>query len=88
MDKVIRNKRGLELVTSPPSGHETSSEKSSRVINPVNAKIFKSSHQRYSLKKAVLRNFANSTGKHMCQSLFFNKVAGLRPGTLLKKRLT
>ena len=27
MDKVIKNKRGLELVTSPSSGHETSSEK-------------------------------------------------------------
>ena len=31
------------------------------------------------LKKAVLRNFAKFTGKHLCQSLFFNKVAGLRP---------
>ena len=29
-------------------------------------------------KKAVLRNFAKFTGKHMCQSLVFNKVAGLR----------
>ena len=27
MDKVIKNKRGLELVTSVSSGHETSSEK-------------------------------------------------------------
>ena len=27
MDKVIKNKRGLELVTSRSSGHETSSEK-------------------------------------------------------------
>ena len=27
------------------------------------------------------------TGKNLCQSLFFNKVGGLRPGTLLKKRL-
>ena len=27
MDKVIKNKRSLELVTSPSSGHETSSEK-------------------------------------------------------------
>ena len=27
------------------------------------------------------------TGKHMCQSFFFNNVAGLRPATLLKKRL-
>ena len=25
------------------------------------------------------------TGKHLCQSLFFNKVAGLRPATLLKR---
>ena len=37
--------------------------------------------------KGVLRNFAKSTGKHLCQSLFFNKAAGLRPVTLLKKRL-
>ena len=27
MDKVIKNKKGLELVTSRSSGHETSSEK-------------------------------------------------------------
>ena len=27
MDKVIKNKRGLEIITSPSSGHETSSEK-------------------------------------------------------------
>ena len=33
------------------------------------------------------RNFAKFTEKHLCQSLFFNKVAGLRPATLLKKRL-
>ena len=38
-------------------------------------------------KKGVLRNFAKFTGKHLCQSLFFNKAAGLRPTTLLKKRL-
>ena len=29
------------------------------------------------LKRRVLRNFAKFTGKHMCQALFFNKVAGL-----------
>ena len=38
-------------------------------------------------KKGVLRNFAKFTGKHLCQSLFFNKVAGMRTATLLKKRL-
>ena len=36
-------------------------------------------------KKGVLRNFAKFTGKHQCQSLFFNKVAGLRPEVLLKR---
>ena len=29
-------------------------------------------------KKGLLRNFAKFTGKHLCQSLFFNKVAGIR----------
>ena len=28
-------------------------------------------------KTGVLNNFANFTGKHLCCSLFFNKVAGL-----------
>ena len=37
-----------------------------------------SSHQRSSMKKSVLRNFAKFTGKHLCQSLFFKKVADLR----------
>ena len=27
-------------------------------------------------KRVVLRNFAKFTAKHLCQSLFFNKVAG------------
>ena len=30
-------------------------------------------------KKGVLKNLAKLTGKHLCQSLFFNKVVGLRP---------
>ena len=37
--------------------------------------------------KSVRRNFAKLRGKHQCQILFFDKVAGLRPATLLKKRL-
>ena len=32
-----------------------------------------------------LRNFAKFTWKHLCQSLFFNKVTRLRPATSLKK---
>ena len=53
----------------------------------LNIKKNRSSHQRCSIRKGVLRNFSKFTGKHLCQSLFFNKVAGLRPATLLKKRL-
>ena len=40
-----------------------------------------------SVKNGVLKNFAKYTGKHLCQSLLFNKVAGFRPTNLLKKRL-
>ena len=35
--------------------------------------------------KGVLRNLAKFTEKHLCQSLFFNKVAGLRPA---RKRIS
>ena len=45
---------------------------------PENQRKFRSSHQRCSVKKDVLRNFAKITGKHLCQSLFFNKVTGVR----------
>ena len=45
------------------------------------------SHQRCSVKKGILQKFAKFTGKHLCQSLLYNKVAGLRPATLLRKRL-
>ena len=38
-------------------------------------------------EKDVLRNFTKFTGKCLCQSLYFDKVAGLLPATLLKKRL-
>ena len=49
--------------------------------------ITRSTHRRCSLRKGVLRYFAKFTGKHLCQKLFFNKVADLKPATLLKKRL-
>ena len=39
------------------------------------------------MKKGVLRNFTKFTGKRLSQSLFFDKVAGMRPATLFKKRL-
>ena len=45
------------------------------------------SHQRCCMKKGVLRNVAQFTGQHFYKSFFFNKVADLRPATLLTKRL-
>ena len=38
----------------------------------------RSSHKRCSIIKGVLKSFAKFTGKHLYQSLFFNKVAGLQ----------
>ena len=49
--------------------------------------FYRSSHSKTFYKKGVLKNFAKFTGKHLCQILVFNKVADLRPATLLKKRL-
>ena len=42
--------------------------------------------QRSSVKK-VFSEISHNSGEHLRQSLFFNKVAGLRLATLLKKRL-
>ena len=50
-------------------------------------KIMKSSRLEVFCKKGVLRNFAKFTGKHLCQGLFFNKVAGLSAATLLKIKI-
>ena len=37
--------------------------------------------------KKVLRNFAKFTGKHLCHSLFFNKVAGLNFAKFLRTHI-
>ena len=39
-------------------------------------------------KIGTLKRFAKFTGKQLCQSLFFNKITGPRPATLLKKRFS
>ena len=46
-----------------------------------------SSRPKVFCKKGVFRYFSKFTTKHLCQGLFFNKVAVLNPATLLKKRL-
>ena len=40
------------------------------------------------MKIDVLRNFTKFTRNHLCQNLFFNKVAGLRPVKIQKGFLT
>ena len=47
--------------------------------------LFRSSHRRCSVKKAVLKNFANFTGKHLCWSLFLITLLVFRPVTLVKR---
>ena len=38
---------------------------------------YRISHLEVFCKKGAPRNFAKFTGKYLCQSIFFNKVAGL-----------
>ena len=56
------------------------------VIRMEKFSYIKSSHRRCSVRNDVLKNFAKVTGKHVCQCLFFDKVAVLRPATFLKMR--
>ena len=46
-----------------------------KIINTISSP--RSSHPEVFCKKGVFRKFAKFLGKHLCQSPFFNKVAGL-----------
>ena len=46
---------------------------------------YRSSRPEVFCRKCVLKSFAKFTGKHVCQSLFFNKVAGLRQSLYFNK---
>ena len=46
---------------------------------------FRSSHLRCYIKKAVLKNFAIFTWKHVCWSLFLIKLPDFRPATSLER---
>ena len=43
------------------------------------------SHRRCSINKGVLKIFVKFIGKHLYRSFFYNKVAGCKPVTLLKR---
>ena len=47
--------------------------------------VFRSSHWRCLVKKGVFKNFAKSTRKYLCWSLFLIKQSAWRPATLLKR---
>ena len=47
-------------------------------------KLVRSSHRRYSLKKGVLKNSSNFTGKHLCWSLVLIKLQAFRYAASLK----
>ena len=49
--------------------------------------LYGSSRPEVFCKKGVLRNFTKFTGKHLCQSLFFNKVADLACNFIKKETL-
>ena len=40
-----------------------------------------------SFRRGVRKDFVKCSGKYLCQSLFFNKTAGIRPSNLLKKEI-
>ena len=47
--------------------------------------LFRSSHWRCSIKKGVLTNFVNFTGKHLSWNLFLIKLQAFETATLLKR---
>ena len=48
--------------------------------------VLRKSHRRCSITKGDLRNLTKFSRKRLCQSLFLNKIAGLRAATLFKMR--
>ena len=49
--------------------------------------MLRSSRPEMFCERGVIRIFTKFTGKHLCQSPLFNKVAGLGTAAFLKKRL-
>ena len=51
----------------------------------VRLNITRQSHRRCSVKRGVLKNFANFTGKHLCWRLFLTMLQSFSPATFLKR---
>ena len=57
----------------------TQADNCSAVHSVLHFPNLRSSHPKVFCTKGVLRNFSKFTGKYLCQGLFFNKIADLRP---------
>ena len=75
----------LVITLSIESSKYSVFSRKSRLVFILKKALYGSSCPEVFCGKGVLRNFTKFTRKHICQSIFFNKVAGLRPATLLKK---
>ena len=82
-----REEQSLWDVMSPLFSERNEIDKSLRRLRFL-IEIPRSSKREFSLKKMFLKTLQNSQNSHLCQSLFFNKVAGLRAVSLFKKRLS
>ena len=87
--KILNNERNAVKCTKQytkqwkETRHKTWKKKKTKIawIN------HRQNHQRCSIEKGVLKNFAKFTGKHPCQGLFFNQVtvAELRSAKMIIK---
>ena len=60
---------------------------SQRPVQNYQKRVYRSSRLDVIYKKGLLKNFAKFTGKHLCQSPFFNRVAGLPPVVASRYRI-
>ena len=66
-------KKSLQFLTANYFRKKAPSEMFDSVLNASLKDTFRSSRPEVFCKKGVRRNFEKFTGKHLCQSLFFNK---------------
>ena len=76
-DDIIKGTEWIQEHFVLKHSHPNIEHKTRRMGRSSNPEVF--------CRKGVLRSFAKFTGKHLCQSIFLNKVAGVRPATLLTK---
>ena len=89
ISKSVRGRSAMHLLSYISHYFTIETNKQCHAAYPFRNVVYnvRSSFPEVFYRKGVLRNFSKLTGKHLFQSLFFNKVAGVRPETLLKKRL-